>query len=154
MEVDPIKTSLIRIPTSVSIIEKNARVMRWLMTCQNKNKKQIAPQKAPLRSLSGGDFSATHSPPLSPAVPTSQQSKKLLTTYPLTSVPTTTNGYSNISAGLPTQGRYNLRRKVQTQDGYPSSPPPIPPRTYQRQVGFQNSLTEPVLVGTPKESNV
>nr|XP_039258143.1 putative uncharacterized protein DDB_G0287457 [Styela clava] len=143
MDVDPVTTALIRGPQSVSIIEKNARVMRWLMTCQ-KNRKSSTTTKLSRENLS-------QSPPVSPSTREPiKPSHKLLSTYPPASAPIS-NGYHSGSHQAPL-----LRPSSQPNtSSYPSSPPPIPPRTYQRQHAvYQPPHNDAILVGAPKESNV
>lgn len=133
MDIDPIPQQLIKGPQSVSIIEKNARVMRWLMSCQ-KNRKQSLSAKTTPRDSENADPKSSQAPPVSPSAREPlKPSHQLLTKLP--------------SSARGPQVDPHPTRVV----GYTSTPPPIPPRTYQRQRGEEKS---PAFVTGPKESNV
>lgn len=139
MDLDPIPQQLIKGPQSVSIIEKNARVMRWLMSCQ-KNRKQSLSAKTTPRDSENADPNSSQSHPVSASAREPMKpSHQLLTKFPS-------------SAKNPQHDPHPTRVPVVS---YASTPPPIPPRTYQRQRGevFQGEKSSGFTTG-PKESNV
>lgn len=137
MDIDPVPQQLIKGPQSVSIIEKNAMVMRWLMS--QKNRKQNLSAKTTPRDSENADPNSSQPLPVSPSAREPMKpSHQLLTKSP--------------SSGRNPQIDPHPTRVA----GFTSAPPPpIPPRTYQRQRGevSQGEKASAFVTG-PKESNV
>ncbi|XP_002128044.2 uncharacterized protein LOC100186681 [Ciona intestinalis] len=135
MEVDPMTAGLAQVP-SVSIIEKNARVMRWLMTCKkfavstNPNPSPRSPQ-LPVSVPHHEPPTSPHSPKMAGNIPRGQRGYG-----PLLHLDGH-KGYSHPSSP-------HIRRQPQP---YLSSPPPIPPRIHS----YPNVAMP---IGVPKESDV
>ena len=127
MDLDPMTASLAQVP-SVSIIEKNARIMRWLAACN----KSYAPSAQP---FSG----ATPRSPLMPVSVPYRESNQ--TAKPVS--PRSHPRQGHRSYGSPMKVNSHVAHvpsqvyTVRHPQPYVSTPPPIPPR-----------------IGIPKESDV
>nr|CAB3263020.1 uncharacterized protein LOC100186681 [Phallusia mammillata] len=131
MDIDPMTASLSQVP-AVSIIEKNARIMRWLVACKKSN---------PVVQ------SSSNNPPRSPRMPVSVPHKDSImsSSHRKNSSPNLPSRHAVRTYGVePTHHKVHTRtqhgmnaRHHTPHQPWTTSPPPIPPR-----------------VGLPKESDV
>lgn len=153
MELDPVQPlPLSKQPQTVSIIEKNARVMRWLMTCRANNKKNGGSPRhsSNVPPSNGKPMIATQASLLQS---TSKHSFESGDSHPV--FHSCNDKIKNAPSVPPRHTRdVNLQYKQQNSFHQGKTAPPIPPRTYMRQPGYQTSPIHDIPNGIPKESDV